>query len=466
MVLAIRNSMFIKLAMLTQLCLNLRPIQKHHHMRIRNLLFVLFISVPFWGWSQSKSKRPQVLVYGSGVDAYAAALQSAKSNLNTVWVLEGSQVAPALTAQPTTVTSGANLDAGLWADFLAQTLNHEGRSDSLSAIAKKRINPQIAQNVIDSTLKTVDNLTIIEGKKPDEIRKRGKYWQLTLSSREQVRVQAVVDASADAYLFQLAYGTTDSLKTRAVIEPAYFQGSDYDERSRTGVAVGYTAQQPYTLPLAAIVPAGDSNLFMTRTASTLQALLTGGPEDIPLLMHVGQAVGAAAAYTAFFETTSDKLDARKIQGELLQYGARIMPFTDVQIDDNNFVSIQRIGATGLLKGINDGLGNLQFNPEAPVSAAEIKPVLNQLFSRSQIWFIDHPDVDTLRLSDLFSLIKYIGHRGDELEKQVAKSWSRTFHLEGEYDENHIATRRLVAVLLDAYCKPFDVNVGLTGVLQR
>src|SRR5690606_22137974 len=132
-------------------------------------------TLPFLGWSQSK--RPQVLVYGSGVDAYAAALQSAKSNLNTIWILEGDQLAPELTGQPTTVTSGLNLDAGLWAGFLAKTLNHEHSSDSLSAVAKRRINPQIARNVIDSSLKAVHNLTIIEGPAPDEVRKRGKDWQ-------------------------------------------------------------------------------------------------------------------------------------------------------------------------------------------------------------------------------------------------------------------------------------------------
>lgn len=434
-------------------------------MNKRQLFFFLCVVLPFFGWSQSK--RPQVLVYGSGADAYAAALQSAMSNLNTVWILEDEQIAPELTGGPTTIASGANLDAGVWADFLAKTLNHEHASDSLSAIAKKRINPQIALNVIDSSLSATDNLTVIEDAALVEIRKRRNDWQVTLANRERFRIRAVIDASADARLFQLAYGATDSINTRAVVETAYFQTMDYDVRSRTGVAVGHFGTHAYTLPLAALVPADDSNFFLTRTVPTLQPLLIGSSEDIPLLMHIGQAVGAAASYTAFFKTTSDKLDVRKVQGELLQYGARLMPFADVPIDDENFASIQRIGATGLLKGITDVVsGNLLFNPGAPVLAEEIKPVLNQLFSRSQIWFIDHAEVDTLRLTDLFSLIKYIGQRGDELEEQVAKGWSRTFHLEGEFDDARLATRRLVAVLLDAYCRPFDVSVGLTGVIQR
>lgn len=432
----------------------------------RYLLFLVCLLLPFLGWSQ-RSKRPQVLVYGNGVDAYAAALQSAKSNLNTIWVLEGNQVAPGLTGQPVTLTSGIDLDAGLWADFLAATLKHEQRSDSLSAIAKKRINPQIARNVIDSVLDATSNLTVIRDTDPAAAKKKGKYWQVALANGERYRIPSLVDASGDARLYRLAFGNTDSIRTRSMVDSGYFQPGPYDERSRTGVAVGHAGTYPFTLPLAALVPSDDSNLFLTRAVPALQSLLAGTHEDIPLLMHVGQAVGAAAAYTAFFKTTSDKLDVRVIQGELLQYGGRLMPFTDVPIADKNFAAIQRIGATGLLKGDAGGTpGQFVFNPDAPVTAAEIKPVLNQLFSRSQIWFIDHTDVDTMQLADLFSLVKYIGQRGDELERQVTRGWSRTFHFEGEYDGTLPVTRRLFAVLLDAYCKPFDVSVGLNGVIQR
>src|SRR5690606_25121687 len=107
-----------------------------------------------------------------------------------------------------------------------------------------------------------------------------------------------------------------------------------------------------------------------------------------------------------------------------------------------------------------------FDPDRPVLVDEIQPVLNQLFSRSQIWFIDHSSLDTLKLDDLFSLIKYVGHRGDELEQQVEKGWSRRFNFDGAYDKQRLATRRLVAVLMDAYCRPLDVKVGLDGSIQR
>src|SRR5690606_4343200 len=124
------------------------------------LSFYLVLIVPVICLAQSK--RPQVLVYGYGVDAYAAALQSSWSNLNTVWVINGDKMVPELTSEMISIPSNAGLDAGIWAGLLARTLRQDKPSDSLSAAAKRRINPRIVQNVIDSIVKATPNLTVIE----------------------------------------------------------------------------------------------------------------------------------------------------------------------------------------------------------------------------------------------------------------------------------------------------------------
>ena len=447
-----------------QLCLILRLSSKSTGMNKRCLPFFLLLLIPLLGIPQRK--RPQILVYGHGADAYAAALQSSMSNLNTVWVVNGDRMMPELTSDFNSIASSADLDAGVWASLLAKTLRGGKSSDSLSAAAKQRINPRIVQNVVDSVVKAAKNLTIIEGGQVRSVKKSGKSWQVELVDRTRFKVRSVVDASSDAYLYQLAYGTLDSIAVRTDISDDYFQAPSYVGLSRTGVAVGDLGGRGFTLPLAALVPADDSNLFLTQRGPTVRRLLTGTADDIPLLMHVGQAIGAAAAYTAFYKITSDKLDARNIQGELLQYGARLMPFVDVPIQSPHFEAIQRVGATGMLLGRAEEDGRLWFDVDAMVTADEIKAVLNALFSRSQIWFINHADVDTLTLADLLSYIKFVGQRGDELEEYVEKNWERRFHLEGAYDSEQQATRRHVAVLLDAYCKPFDVKIGLDGSIQR
>ncbi len=428
------------------------------------LLICWLILIPFVAFSQGK--RPQVLIYGSGVDAYAAALQSSMSNLNTVWVVDGDKIVPELTSSVISITSGKDLDAGLWADLLAKTLRHDNRNDSLSTIAKARINPQIAQNVVDDMIGAARNLTIIRGVGLRAVKKSGKDWQVELVNRQRYKVRAVVDASADAVLFRLAFQGDKEIETRTMVDDTYFQSNENLPLSRTGVAVADVGSKGFTLPLATLIPADDSNVFLTRSLPTVQHFIDGTAASIPLLMHVGQAVGAAAAYTAFFKTTSDKLDVRNVQGEILQYGARLIPFVDVPVESPHFAAIQRIGATGVLDLFVDSAGGQTFLPDRHVSSQEIKPVMNQLFSRSQIWFVDNDDIEQLTMADLFSLIKYVGHRGNELEGQVQKNWKRRFQFEDEYDEQAMVTRRHFAVLLDAYCKPFDVKVGLDGRIQR
>ena len=429
----------------------------------RSVFFCLLLMIPFLGSAQSK--RPQVLVYGYGADAYAAALQSAMSNLNTVWVVNGDRMMPELTSEFVSVTNNAYLDAGIWANLLAGT-KKEKASDSLSMAVKRRINPQLIQNVVDSVLKTFNNLTVIEGGTLRSVKQSGKSWRVELNDRSRFKVRAVVDASTDAQLYRMARGTLDSFDVRTDIQAGYFQSVPYDGPARAGVAVGELDGHGYTLPLGALLPTGENNLFLTRYIPVVQQLFTDAASDIPLMMHVGQAVGAAAAYTAFYKVTPDKLDVRSVQGELLQYGGRLMPFVDVPLESPHFGAIQRVGATGMLLGRKDEHGGLYFDADAPVTADEVKPVLNALFSRSQIWFIDHADIDTFTIADLFSYIKFVGQRGNELEAQVQKNWERRYHFDGGFDEQQQATRAQVAVLLDAYCDPFDVKVGLDGTIQR
>lgn len=429
----------------------------------RYVFFCLLLIIPFLGYAQRK--RPQVLIYGYGADAYAAALQSAMSNLNTVWVVNADRMMPELTSEFVSITNNANLDAGIWANLLA-AIKGGKVSDSVSNATKRRINPRLTQDRVDSVLNVFHNLTVIEGGTLRAVKKSGKNWRIELNDRRRFKVRSVVDASMDGQLYQMAYGTLDSFRVRTDIQADYFRLVPYNGLGRTGVAVGERDGKGYSLPLASLVPAGEDNVFLIRYIPAVQRLLTNTEADIPLLMHVGQAVGAAAAYTAFYQSTPAKLDVRSVQGELLQYGARLIPFVDVPLESPHFNAIQRVSATGMLLGRYDEGGGLHFDADSAVTAEEIKPVLNSLFSRSQIWFINHADVDTFTMADLFSYIKFVGQRGDELEQQVQKNWKRRYHFEGEYDEQQRATRRQVAVLLDVYCDPFDVKVWLDGTIHR
>lgn len=119
----------------------------------------------------------------------------------------------------------------------------------------------------------------------------------------------------------------------------------------------------------------------------------------------------------------------------------------------------------MFPGVIDEAGRYCFAPNQTVPIKEIRPVLNELFSRSQIWFSDKGD-EIFTLSELMALIKYISHRGNELETSIERNWERKFKFNGDYDPQLEVTRSHVAVLLDEYCKPFDVRIDLQGKVTR
>src|SRR5690606_12502072 len=146
------------------------------------------------------------------------------------------------------------------------------------------------QNAVDSVLKTFGNLTVIEGSTLRSVKKSGKSWRVELNDRSRFKVHAVIDESTDAQLYQMVHNTVDSFSVRKDIAADYLQSVPYTGLARTGVAVAEHNKHGYTLPLGALVPAGEENLFLTRYIPAVQRLTTGTETDIPLLMHVGQAI--------------------------------------------------------------------------------------------------------------------------------------------------------------------------------
>ena len=180
-------------------------------------------------------------------------------------------------------------------------------------------------------------------------------------------------------------------------------------------------------------------------------------------MLLGQAIGAAAAYGAFFKTSSENINIRRLQGELLAFNGELVPFLDVPQEDVHYLPIQRIGATGLLKGITvkDTPPFLKFDPDKSVSSEEIKPTFLALFTRSQIWFMKK-DIQKLTLNDLLDLVKFTALRGNEINREIERGWTTRFHFEGAYDPDMNINRRQAAVIIDHYLHPFKVNVSKTG----
>lgn len=439
----------------------------------KTILFIFFslFSYACVAQKQKKSAKPQVIVYGHEADAFSAAVQSAQSGVETYWIIDSTAIGGSLiTGSPKHIAANHLLDVGAWATFLKGIANVKEISDSAMFAAKRTLPPRIAQNVFENIADTVNRLTLKKNLTILQIEKSGKGWQVTLSSKEKIKVKALVDASKQgslknllkkevAYVSKPLTGDTSNQVTTFI---------DYQKALyRTGVAVAQIKEHIFNVPLARLLPdSAFSTLFTTRLDNNLHHLYADLAAQ-PLLMLQGQASGAAAAYCAFFNTSANKINVRTLQGELLAFNGYLIPFQDISLQDANSAQIQRVGATGILQGSysnKDGQMQFLFNPDSLVSAAEIEPILKQLYTRSQIWFKDK-EIPALTLKDLLSLIKYVANRGEELNAEIEKGWIKRFKFKGTYDLESKLTRRQVAVLIDTYLQPFNVRITLNGDFQ-
>ncbi len=130
----------------------------------------------------------------------------------------------------------------------------------------------------------------------------------------------------------------------------------------------------FNVPLGALIPQQVENLIIAEKGISVSNVANGTTRLQPCVLLTGQAAGALAALSIKQSLIPKKVSVRLVQQQLLNARAFIMPYIDVKPDDAFFESIQKIGATGIIKG--KGLpykwaNQTWFYPEQPMSQYEL-----------------------------------------------------------------------------------------------
>src|SRR5690606_37913932 len=163
------------------------------------LLVVLTIVFPLF-CSAQKEQKPKLLIYGSDITAFTAAIQSAKSNVPTLWVLEGDEFLAEITKDPIHISNNHRLDGGVWMNLLMRMAMSKSSNDSLAVNVKKDFNPRLALNAIENMINDNPNLSLIKGQKIIDTQRKKNKWQVTLSNKRKLEVISLVDASLNGEL--------------------------------------------------------------------------------------------------------------------------------------------------------------------------------------------------------------------------------------------------------------------------
>lgn len=253
---------------------------------------------------------------------------------------------------------------------------------------------------------------------------------------------------------------------------------------RTGIAVGdYTIDHhhlknpsapaidfvkikvpSYNIPMGSLIPANIPGLIVAEKSISVTNIVNGATRLQPVVLQIGQAAGLMAARCIQLNKQPAELDVRDIQTHLLNAKGYIMPFIDVAPSDPQFSVMQKIGATGILKG--EGVPYLWANqtwfyPERNVSAYELVQGLREYFpSLQQHWGASGAPMDLQGFIGIMEVLKQPVTVNDATEELKRNNITLI-----KNNNRILLNRRSVAVLLDKFMDPFNKTVTITGAVK-
>jgi hypothetical protein len=219
----------------------------------------------------------------------------------------------------------------------------------------------------------------------------------------------------------------------------------------------------YNVPLGVLIPKNKDGLIVAEKSISVSNLVNGTTRLQPVVMQLGQAAGVLSVLALKKHGSIKKVSVRNVQTELLEHGGYIMPYLDLPKTDPYFKAVQRIGATGILKGkgMNVGWKNeTWFMTDSLVNTSELSQGLKEYDSKFGYRF----SADKLTTEDFLNLINYLRKLYDK--PVISQSeFSRDISLIGFElsDNNSFITRKEFSALLDFYIHPFELKeIDLAG----
>jgi hypothetical protein len=270
--------------------------------------------------------------------------------------------------------------------------------------------------------------------------------------------------------------------------------SQPDKLYRTGIAVGdypvdhhhasekkapaidFPKVPSFNVPLGALIPERIEGLIVCEKGISVSNIVNGSTRLQPCVLLTGQAGGILAAKSIKEKKSPRTLSVREVQGELLKWKAYIMPFVDVTPDDHHWEAVQKIGATGILRGVGkpEGWANKTFfYPDSSIAENELASGLFQFepnFPKNK-----YPGNNKLTISKAWEMIvemQYhlrtrlgISHKYPDIKLNewhvVAKKVLAIDNIAG----NRLITRKELAAFLNSFAQnPFLQKVDMKGRL--
>ncbi len=265
------------------------------------------------------------------------------------------------------------------------------------------------------------------------------------------------------------------LNLNHVVDPFKF------ELYRTGVAVGdypidhhhdmvpdapgmdFPSVPSFNIPAGALIPKDVDHLLIADKAISVSNIVNGSSRLQPVILQIGQVAGLMAAMAAQQGSSPDRLDVRAVQDSLLVHGGYLMPYMDVLPDHPHFGAIQRLGATGVLKGKGipyKWANQTRFYPDTTLQVAN-------LLADLEGWMISDKSTATSSSTDWVNgqfLAALITNLSSDKAIDQSEFQTTISSCQGTaYDASTPLKKACIALVLDRYLDPFHTQkVDLQG----
>lgn len=219
----------------------------------------------------------------------------------------------------------------------------------------------------------------------------------------------------------------------------------------------------FNIPISCLIPDNHDNIIIAEKSISVSNVVNGTTRLQPCVMQIGQAAGLLAAQSVKDNIAPKNVSVRKLQNILLEANGYIMPYVDVKQNSPYFKAVQRIGATGLLKGVgvpNGWANTTYFYPDKPVSFAEFVSVWKMKF--------DHPTTLTehnMTIEDAANFAAILcGKNLNEILPSFKSHWT-SLNLT-DFDLKRSIKRVELAAILNEYDLFNQFNVDVFGFFVK
>ena len=219
--------------------------------------------------------------------------------------------------------------------------------------------------------------------------------------------------------------------------------------------LGFYPVPSFNVPLGALIPQGFNGIIIAEKGISVSNVVNGTTRLQPCVMLTGQAAGALAALCIKQKKNAAQVNVRDVQKVLLQAKAYIMPYFDVKPTHQFFTSIQKIGATGILKGTgqpNAWANRTWFYPDSTIETKIFIKDFNEYMP------LQFNSINTLlTINDLFTIIGNAISSNKKKKSPTAAYFQKSWIDAGftNMNMNRAIKRFEVAVMLEKWLNPFE-----------